>query len=310
MIEKPMDIGEQFPVRKTGKQKKAFREALAVYCQALGYELKTEKTGMSGQNIIIGNPQTARHLITAHYDTCAALPFPNFITPCNLWLYLLYQIVITAGLMIVLFAASYGMWLLTGSYEVHMATYLIVCFAMMYLMLFGPANKHNANDNTSGVVTVLEIAAALPEQYRDKVCFVLFDLEEAGLVGSSAYRTAHKKETNGQIVWNFDCVGDGDEIMFFPRGKVKKNPGVMELLELCPVTQGNKNVSVRKKFYFYPSDQSNFPGGIGICAMRRGKFALYVDKIHTWKDRVLEAENVTILRDTMLRVIAADEERT
>ncbi len=310
MIEKPMDIAGLFPVRKTGKQKKAFREEIIAYANALGYECKTEKVSLGGQNVIIGNPETARHLITAHYDTCAALPVPNFITPCNFWLYLLYQIAISAVFLAVLFAVSYGMWLITGSEAVHMATYLIVCFAMMYLMLYGPANKHNANDNTSGVVTVLEIAGALPEQYRDKVCFVLFDLEEAGLVGSSAYRTAHKKETNGQIVWNFDCVGDGDELMFFPARKVKKNPGVMGLLELCHGTQGNKNVSVRKKFYFYPSDQSNFPGGIGICAMRRGKYALYVDKIHTRKDRVLETENVNILRDTMLRVIAADEERT
>ena len=29
-------------------------------------------------------------------------------------------------------------------------------WVMLLLMMVGPANKHNANDNTSGVVTVLE----------------------------------------------------------------------------------------------------------------------------------------------------------
>ena len=64
-----------------------------------------------------------------------------------------------------------------------MAAY-ISYFAMLLLMMFGPANRHNSNDNTSGVITVLEIMSTLPENLRDKVCFVLFDLEEAGLTVS------------------------------------------------------------------------------------------------------------------------------
>ena len=64
----------------------------------------------------------------------------------------------------------------------------VVAYAAIWillgLMMFGQANKHNANDNTSGVVTLLEIAGTLPENQRDKVCFVLFDLEEAGMIGS------------------------------------------------------------------------------------------------------------------------------
>ncbi len=307
MIQFPTDIASQFPVRKSRKQKKEFRQEVMAYGQSLGYECKSEKIGLNGENIIIGNPKTAKHLITAHYDTCAALPVPNFITPCNFWLYLLYQILITVALLAVIMALAVGISMITDSVLVRRYSYCVICFIMLFLMLYGPANKHNANDNTSGVVTALEIAGALPEQYRDKVCFVLFDLEEAGLVGSSAYRTAHKNETNGQIVWNFDCVGDGDEIMFFPKRRVKRNPAAAKLLEKCHAASGDKRVSVCEGFYFYPSDQSNFPGGIGIAAMRRGRLALYVDKIHTAKDTVLEMDNVNLLRDTMLAVIAADE---
>ncbi len=304
MINDPMDILSQFPVRKSGKQKKAFREEVIRYCQSMGYECTVEKTGMMGKNIIIGNPATAKHLLTAHYDTCATMPFPNFITPCNIWLYLLYQVAITAVIMLPAIILSGIVFAFTHSGSIQYYVFMLTLLLSMLLLMYGPANDSNANDNTSGVVTVLEIAKALPEQYRDKVSFVLFDLEEAGLIGSSAYRTAHKKETNGQIVWNFDCVGDGDEIMLFPKRKVKKNPYAMKLLEKCHVSQGNKQVSVCKGGYFYPSDQSNFPGGIGICAMRRAKFGFYVDKIHTRKDTVLEIENVNLLRDTMLFVIA------
>jgi hypothetical protein len=47
-----------------------------------------EKASFGGRNIVIGNPDTAKVLYTAHYDTCARLPFPNFITPKNIFIYL------------------------------------------------------------------------------------------------------------------------------------------------------------------------------------------------------------------------------
>ncbi len=308
MIIKSMDIASMFPVRKSLKQKKAFRDAVSEYVRNLGYEYSVEKTGLMGCNLIIGDPKTAKHLITAHYDTCAAMFLPNFITPCNFGIYFLYQIVLTLILMLPAFIISVIVFLLTES-----SAYLPLIFwadllLTMLFMMYGPANQHNANDNTSGVVTVLEIASSLPEEYRDQVCFVLFDWEEAGLIGSSAYRSAHKKESCGQIIWNFDCVGDGNEIMFFPSRKVKKNPDTIKLLEQCCSTYHDKNVSVCSGFFFYPSDQSNFPQGVGIAALHKGKFALYMDRIHTCKDTVLDEQNINILRDTMLRVIASVSE--
>ena len=97
-----------------------------------------------------------------------------------------------------------------------------VVFTVLW-MIFGLANKNNANDNTSGVVTLLEILRTLPENQRNKVCFVLFDLEEAGLIGSVSYRKAHKKATDHQLVLNLDCVGDGDHLLIFPTKALKQN---------------------------------------------------------------------------------------
>lgn len=36
---------------------------------------------MKCRNIIIGDIKNAKVVLSAHYDTCSALPFPNFITP-------------------------------------------------------------------------------------------------------------------------------------------------------------------------------------------------------------------------------------
>ena len=79
MIEIPMDVLKQFPIRKNKKQKQAFRDAVQSYAQSLRYSVAIEKGSFGAKNVVIGNPETAKYLITAHYDTPAALPFPNLI---------------------------------------------------------------------------------------------------------------------------------------------------------------------------------------------------------------------------------------
>ena len=297
MLETPMDVLHQFPVRKTGKQKAAFRVALQSYAQRMGYSYRGEKGHFGSRNLILGNPESASYLITAHYDTCAALPFPNLITPCNLFLFCFWQVALSAAIILLAVMAGTAVGMLTQDHSLGFwIGYL--CFCMILVMIYvGPANRNNANDNTSGVVTVLEIARTLPENQRKKVCFVLFDLEEAGLIGSSCYRKKHTQEISRQLVLNFDCVGDGDCLMMFPTGRLKKDKNRMAVLETMVGKFGKKTLSIRKRgFSVYPSDQMCFPYGVGICALRKGRFGLYLSRIHTRRDTVLENANVNILR--------------
>ena len=297
MLETPMDVLHQFPVRKTGKQKAAFRVALQSYAQRMGYSYREEKGHFGSRNLILGNPESASYLITAHYDTCAALPFPNLITPCNLFLFCLWQVALSAAIILLAVIAGTAAGMLTQDHPLGFwVGYL--CFWMILVMIYvGPANRNNANDNTSGVVTVLEIARTLPENQRKKVCFVLFDLEEAGLIGSSCYRKKHTQEISRQLVLNFDCVGDGDCLMMFPTGRLKKDKNRMAVLETMVGKFGKKTLSIRKRgFSVYPSDQMCFPYGVGICALRKGRLGLYLSRIHTRRDTVLENTNVNILR--------------
>lgn len=297
MLETPMDVLRQFPVRKTGKQKAAFRVALQSYAQRMGYSYREEKGHFGSRNLILGNPESASYLITAHYDTCAALPFPNLITPCNLFLFCLWQVALSAAIILLAVIAGTAAGMLTQDHPLGFwIGYL--CFWMILVMIYvGPANRSNANDNTSGVVTVLEIARTLPENQRKKVCFVLFDLEEAGLIGSSCYRKKHTQEISRQLVLNFDCVGDGDCLMMFPTGRLKKDKNRMAVLETMVGKFGKKTLSIRKRgFSVYPSDQMCFPYGVGICALRKGRLGLYLSRIHTRRDTVLENTNVNILR--------------
>ena len=87
-----MDIDRQYPVRKSKKQKQAFRDDIQNYVSGFGYVSIVEKGSLGARNLVIGDPEKAKYLITAHYDTCAWLPFPNLITPSNFWTFLLYQL--------------------------------------------------------------------------------------------------------------------------------------------------------------------------------------------------------------------------
>ena len=217
-----MDINRVHPVRKSKKEKQAFRDDVLRYVSGLGYETTVEKGSLGARNVVIGDPEKAKYLITAHYDTPASIGIPNFITPSNFLCFIVYQILVVGLFFLAAFLVGLGVSFLTDDGQVIFLAAYISYFGALLLMMFGPANRHNSNDNTSGVVTVLETARTLPENLRDRVCFVLFDLEEAGLIGSSSYRSKHKKVTNEQIVLNLDCVGDGDEIVFFPTAKMRK----------------------------------------------------------------------------------------
>ena len=310
MITTPMDVLRQFPVRKTKKQKRAFRDAVQSYAQSLGYKTKIEKGKFGLHNIVIGDPETARYLVTAHYDTPAGLWVPNLMVPCNLVLFILSQILITLAVIappIILSVLT--AWLLPET----MVWYFVLLgglYLSIALMLFGPANRHNANDNTSGVVTLLETAASMPENLRDRVCFVLFDLEELGMVGSSFHRKKHKYASNLQTVLNLDCVGDGNHILFIPDKRVKREEKLLRRLIDLERCCGEKRVQVRDKgFAFFPSDQKVFPRGVGICALHKNKLCHYCGRIHTFRDTILDYTNVNILRACLISFIggAAEE---
>lgn len=307
MIETPMDVFRDFPVRKTKKQKQAFREAVQSYAEQLGYPCTVESGSLGSRNLVIGNPEQADYLVTAHYDTCARLPIPNFLTPCNFWPFLLWQVVLVLLILGVCILMGLGVGFLTGSGAIGSWCGYLMIWVILALMLIGPANPSNANDNTSGVVTLLEIAKSMPGNQRKKVCFVLFDLEEAGLIGSASYRKAHKSQTDRQMVLNLDCVGDGDYLTLFPTKRLKKDRKRLTSLYKACGYFGKKSILVHEQgFSFYPSDQANFPWGVGICALNKRGKTLYLSRIHTKKDTILERTNVNLLRAALITYICRD----
>ena len=302
------ELIDRFPVRRSEEQRSAFRKAVSDYAAALGYRVTEEPGKSHSVNLILGDPKTAKYLVTAHYDTCARSFIPNFLIPFNVPLFLLVQFGIVGLMLLASFLCAGVVWLLGTPVSISYWIGLTVYWLLLLLTRYGPANANNRNDNSSGVVTLLELARSLPEIHRGKVCFVLFDKEEAGLVGSKFYRKAHKEESERQIVLNLDCVGDGDELMLSPVNKAKENQSLIQALKAGTGVYGQKSISVHEKGpAMFNSDQKNFPLGVTIAAYRRKKgVGLYVGKFHTNQDTTLDKTNVNILRAFLASFIAND----
>lgn len=316
MLPQSMKIMEDFQVRKSKKQKEAFRAWLCGELEAAGCAPKVEE-GFAAKNVVAGDPDTAKVIFSAHYDTCAVLPIPNFITPRNMLFYICYQLLLVIPLFLVV-AVVEGI-LLALTVELHSpvllplmpVTSIALCIFFVWWIIDGPANRHTANDNTSGVITLLETALAMPEADREEVCFVFFDNEEKGLFGSAAFTKAHKKAKKETLNINFDCVSDGDFIQFFPGKRLKRDGAALEQIGEAFAGRGKKRTEVVRGFGFYPSDNASFKRGVGVCALKHNKIVgYYMNRIHTARDTVFEEENIELLRDGALRLAKKIQIRT
>ena len=77
MIEKPMDVLRVFTIRRKKQQKLAFADAGLDYARNRGYCARVEEEKRGVRNIVIGEPDSAKYLITAHYDTPPPSEFPT-----------------------------------------------------------------------------------------------------------------------------------------------------------------------------------------------------------------------------------------
>ena len=305
MTQTTKTVFEQFEVRKTKKQKQAFQKYVQSVAEQMGYSCHIEKGMLGSKNIVVGDPSTAKVVYTAHYDTCPVLPVPNFITPLHIGIYLLYQLALVLGLFAIMFGGAFLLGLLLGSLNVNWFVALVIeellYFSLLAVLFCGPANKHTANDNTSGVTTLLDLMNATPPEDRNTVAFIFFDNEEKGLFGSASYRSHHKKETEEKLLLNFDCVSDGNNMLFAVN---KKAAHFVPLLEEAFPANEQFSVKVLSKGVFYPSDQKNFPFGVGVAALKKSKrFSVeYMDRIHTKRDTVYNEENIAFLVEGCLRL--------
>ena len=167
--------------------------------------------------------------------------------------------------------------------------------------LLGGANKKNTNDNSSGVLTLLNIMEQLkdlPQDAKSKVCFVFTDNEEKGLFGSTAFKNKYKKVLHNQKIINFDCVGLGTQINAYYVGSPEGNTVIDEVSKL--INSDTNTVVPKRSTMMSMSDHIPFVEynhTTLLCVDKDNQNSLY-SQIHSANDTVLDESNIDFLSGT------------
>ena len=297
---------EKYQMRKTKKQKGEFADWLKEHLSGYGYEVHEEKYSDSGTNWVIGQVASAKVVLTAHYDTPPDFFFPlvmgfsNWVSFLLSQVFMLWPIGLYYALYFGFFASLVGGGLLSFFF-----TILPVIYSVQ--ILCGAANRHTANDNTSGVATLISILEELPEAEREKICVVFFDQEELGLVGSKHFYGKYRRIMANKPLINFDCVSDGDTLTFVMKKKFKES-SCFDLLTAAAekVVEGSRKTNRFADAFWniYCSDQLFFPCGVGVVAAKKAPFfGYYIHRIHSCWDTQFDHVNIELLTNTMLHLI-------
>lgn len=291
---------EKYQVRKTKEQKTAFLDWAQEEIRKMGYVPYVEEYKSDlykCRNLIVGNPEEAKVIYTAHYDTQPVMPFPNMVFPKNFLATFGAQLPVILIMVLLCRAVVWLAGLIGGenpflSFILTEAGLLAVIFGFLALLFYGPANKHTANDNTSGTACLMEMMAVLSEEERKHAAFIFFDQEEKGKVGSQMFAKKHPELRKNACVFNLDCIGDGQHMLIVAP---KKTPDeeLKALEDAFASPESFVTEAITAKHASYNSDQRSFKKGYALAAMHlHPTFGLHLKRIHTKKDTICEEANL------------------
>lgn len=294
-------ILEHYQVRKTPKQKQAFRTYLEGHAKEHGYDVHRQKYGKHGQNLIIGDPEQAKLILTAHYDTP-----PNFFMPLvasvgGIIPWTISQFIPVIPILAVL--AIPRIFIRNPLMSGIVSELLLIGYAIQ--MMAGIPNKHNANDNTSGVSLLVSLLEELPKEERDKVCFIFFDEEEKGLIGSGKFKKAYKERIKDVPLINFDCIANGKHFVFSAKKGFRQSVAHSKLQEALATLPEDRSYSYGTAWqHIYTSDQLHFKNSVGVAAAHDLPVAGPVlHRIHTGLDTKFDEGNIEELARLMVDLI-------
>lgn len=266
-------IFTKYANRFSPKRKREFRAAMITELESYGYKVTEHKT-LFATNLYFGN-LNGKYMLTAHYDTATNMasvyPFMK------------------------LFGARVGQvgLLIPISLIFTLAPQYYFQFMFLILIILGLpmliANRYNYNDNSSGLLTILEHAKANTE--NDKFFYALTDNEEKGLFGAKALRSYLKQNNKiGKLLnINIDCVGVGD---FFAITSSMDSKYFDYAYNKCLEYRDIKKI----KSKFLSSDHLLFGNkGVMITKVNNAKLTkdVYIPNLHTNRDKEINYCNIT-----------------
>ena len=293
------------PVRKTGGQKKEFRQWLLRELKRAGWKAGEETYGKfnGSVNIVAGDPERAEVFLCAHYDTGSRMLVPNFVSPTNVLAHVCYHLAAAMGLAAAALLLSFAVSFPLNQPKLMLPLFLILALTALWYSAYGPANRSNANSNSSGVLALL--AAAKEAGFDKRVCLVFLDNNERTLLGASAFRKKHAGQASRRLFVNLDCVGDGEELLVIPSKHSRWDEAMLSALEAAFPEGGEMRPRVLTKgLQYYPSDGRKFKFHVDLCACRYlAGLGYYIPHLRTKKDTVLEEGNAAYIARSLARFL-------
>jgi len=285
------------PVRRSGREKAEFRQWAVSELKRSGWKVKEETYGRTNGsvNVIAGDPNNATVFFCAHYDTASRMLFPNFVAPVNVAAHVGYHttaaLLLVAAALLLAFVVSFPV----GQPALMLPLFIIVLLIFMAASVYGPANKENANCNSSGVLAVLALARVLKHDKR--ICLLLLDNNDKNCLGAKAFAKKHPNAEHNCLFFNLDCVGDGENMLFMPSKRSRWDGELLKDLESSfGTTETVKGKTISEGFVYYPSDHKPFRFHVAVCACRyKPVWGYYIPNLWTKKDKVLALANVRYL---------------
>ncbi len=297
-----------YPIRYAQMQKNAFRQWVLRKAAADGWQARVEENGrfFMHRNVVIGEPEHAAVIFTAHYDTPAVSPLPNLLIPRNAPVFLAWQLLNVALMLAVSLLVTAVADVFIDSARAVLWVFVACYLGCLLLTKAGPANKRNVNNNSSGVAALMQTMAAIPREHRGKVAFILFDNGEKGALGSKAYAREHLQQQYVKTIIDLDCVGVGDTMLVIGKKLARVRP---EYVRLCAAMREESDRAVEiieGGITTYTSDKDSFKCGVAVLACRRSPGVGYlVTRLNTSRDTLADQDNI----DFLTRRFAALAER-
>ena len=283
------ELTRRHPIRRTEEQKHAFRQWAIDRAGQAGYSARVEENGRAQiKNVIIGDPDSAAVIFSAHYDTPSRMLIPDMKFPRSIPVAVcLHMLLVLLGIAISVAVLSL-VHLFTPDGYVLFATFVLCYVGLLVLISCGPANRNNANES-SGVAALLQLIAALPEEDRDKCAFILFDGGTKGRTGSKAWAKDHAELAWMRLLVDLDKVGVGDHALLVSSSMARRCTGFNTLEKVLAETPGLTAHFYDGKTTLTGGDSRSFKCGVAlmVCEQRPG-LGFVIGRIATARDTLCE----------------------
>ena len=233
-------------------------------------------------------------IFIAHYDTGTIIPF---------WINWLTKLVGMNNIVLVMIFLYFLQEIIANTHsKISSVIFAIICISL--LSIFIP-NKKNFDDNTSGIIALLELAKKFKKNGIDNVKFIFADNEEFGLIGSNAHKKYLEKEqlipSHCKVI-SIDCVGGKGEMPLIVQNSKSEYAKIFQReiqkeFELCQsintIIPFSDNYSFRKY------------GALNISFASRAVVSsgYYIPNVHSIKDDKIDLDKIEKLTNILVKII-------